>query len=219
MTTILICASSELEQHLSHTLFWRDDLERYVSEESSDAMMLAFSAEPHIVVVDGNLPGVEALVAALRSRPLPHPVSIVALSHGIGGLQASGVDAVLSWPPGPEWDERLVEVLKVPTRQQVRYDVHFDIEARLRQRRDVYRGLALNISAGGLLAQAGVSLTPGDDLELLLPLPGDGPVEGRARVVRQPLEERLGLRFEAFRGNGDSRVREFLEALAAQQQT
>ena len=219
MITVLICAGPELEPHLSHTAFWRDDLERYVSEESGDAMVLALSAEPHIVVVDGSLPGADALVAGLRSRHLPHPVSIVALAHGMGDLGASGVDAVLSWPPGPEWDARLVDILQMPTRQQVRYEVRFGIEARLRQRRDVHRGLALNMSAGGLLAQAGTSLSPGDDVELLLPLPGDGPVEGRARVVRQPVEERLALRFEAFRGNGDSRVRDFLATMAARQET
>ena len=219
MTTILICASPEIEPELSHTLFWRDDLERYVSEGSSEAVMLAFSAEPHIVVVDADLPGAAALVADLRSRPLPHPVSIIALAHGTGDLGRSGVDAVLSWPPGPEWDERLVDILKMPTRQQVRYEVHFDIEAWLRQRPEVHHGLALNMSAGGLLAQARVPLIPGDDVELRLPLPGDGPVEGRARVIRPPVGERLGLRFEDFRGNGDSRVRDFLATLAARQQT
>ena len=214
MTTILICASPDLEPHLARTLFWRDDLERYVSEASSEALMLALATEPHVVVVDGNLPGIDALVAGLRSQVLPHPISIVALTHG--DRAASGVDAVLSWPPGPEWDTRLVDVLQVPTRKQARYEVQFDVEAWLRQRADVHHGLALNISAGGiLLAQTGVRLSPGDDVELRLPIPGDGPVEGRARVVRQPVEERLGLRFEAFSGNGDARVRDFLAMLAA----
>ena len=45
------------------------------------------------------------------------------------------------------------------------------------------------------------------------------PVEGRARVVRTPVEEQIGLRFEAFAGDGDASVRHFLETLAAQQQS
>ena len=54
---------------------------------------------------------------------------------------------------------------------------------------------------------------------LSLPIPGLGkPVEGRARVVRTPVAEHIGLRFEAFAGNGDQSVRHFLETLAAQQQ-
>jgi hypothetical protein len=40
-------------------------------------------------------------------------------------------------------------------------------------------------------------------------------VEGRARVVRQPKEENVGLRFEAFTGDGDQKVREYLAILAA----
>ena len=56
-------------------------------------------------------------------------------------------------------------------------------------------------------------------MTLSLPIPGlSHPVEGRARVVRTPVEEHIGLRFEAFAGDGDATVRHFLETLAAQQQ-
>jgi CheY-like chemotaxis protein len=222
VTTILICAASDLEAELCRTLFWREDLERYVAERSDEARMLALATEPHVVVVDRDVPGADQLVAALRSQALPHAVSIVALSHRTedGELEAGSVDAVLAWPPGPEWDQRLVQVLQLPARMQARFDVRFDVETLLRQRPVSHHGLALNMSAGGILIESqGLRLHPGDDVQLILPLPDSGdPVEGRARVVRQPVEERLGLRFEAFAGNGDARVRDFLGLLASQQQ-
>ena len=220
MTTVLIYAGSDLGSDLRRTLFWREDLERYVVERADEARMLVLSAEPHVVVVDLDLPGADNLVDSLRTHALPHPVSIVALSRGAAGrLDGPGdrVDAVLSLPPGPEWDDRLVDVLQMPTRKQARFDVSFDVETRLRHRTDAQRGLALNISAGGILIDArGLPLHAGDDVSLSLLLPAmDAPVEGRARVVRQPVEERLGLRFEAFSGDGDARIREFLAALAS----
>jgi PilZ domain len=222
VTTVLICAGSDLESDLRRTLFWREDLERYVAERADEARMLAFSTEPHVVVVELDLPGMDKLVESLRTRPLPHPVSIVALSRGpevppSGGTEPALVDAVLALPPGPEWDVRLVDVLQVPTRQQARYDVSFDVEARHRQRPLSEHGLALNISAGGILIDTrGLRLQAGDDVALTLRIPGPGdPVEGRARVVRQPVAERLGLRFEAFSGDGDARIREFLAALGS----
>jgi hypothetical protein len=222
VTTVLICAGSDLESDLRRTLFWREDLERYVAERTDEARMLALSTEPHVVVVDLDLPGADQLIDSLRTHALPHPVSIVALSHGAaGGPDDQGVpgrlDAILSLPAGPEWDDRLVDVLQMPTRKQARFDVSFDVEARLRHRADPQRGLALNISAGGILIDArGLQLHAGDDVSLSLRLPAmDSPVEGRARVVRHPVEERLGLRFEAFSGNGDARIREFLSGLAA----
>ena len=222
MTTILICARPDLEGDLCRTLFWREDLERYVAERSDEARMLALATEPHVVVVERDLPGADELVEALRSQPLPHPVSIVALSHELGDAQADpgAADAVLALPPTPEWDQRLVQVLQMPARLQARYAVHFDVEALLRQRPAAQRGLALNMSAGGILIESrGLRLHPGDDVQLVLPLPDAAdPVEGRARVVRQPVEERLGLRFEAFSGNGDARVRDFLALLASQPQ-
>jgi hypothetical protein len=219
VTTVLICARPDLESDLCHTLFWRDDLERYVAERADEARMLALATEPHVVVVERDLPGAEALVAALRSQSLPHPVSIVALSHvAVDAPDDERIDAVLSLPPGPEWDDRLDQVLEVPTRKQERFAVHFDVETLLPQKPGAHRGLVLNMSAGGILIECpDLQLYPGDDVALSLPIPGSGsPVEGRARVVRQPFEERLGLRFEAFAGNGDARVRNFLATLAAQ---
>jgi hypothetical protein len=221
VTTVLICAGSDLESDLRRTLFWREDLERYVAERTDEARVLALSTEPHVVVVELELPGTDKLLDSLRSQSLPHPVSIVALSR-IGSTpgahaSADGVDAVLALPPGPEWDDRLVDVLQMPTRKQARFEVSFGVEARLRHRPITQRSLALNISAGGILIEGGdLQLHAGDDVNLMLQIPVRGdPVEGRARVIRQPVEERLGLRFEAFSGDGDARIREFLAALAA----
>jgi DNA-binding response OmpR family regulator len=219
VTTVLICAGSDLESDLRRTLFWREDLERYVAERTDEARMLALSTEPHVVVVEMDLPGTDRLLASLRTQSLPHPVSIVALSRApaTAGALSDGVDAVLALPPGPEWDDRLVDVLQMPTRKQLRFDVSFGVEARVRHRPVTQRSLALNISAGGILIEGrDLQLHAGDDVSLMLEitLVGD-PVEGRARVIRQPIEERLGLRFEAFSGDGDARIREFLAGLAS----
>jgi hypothetical protein len=217
---VLIWGRPGLESDLSHTLFWREDLERYVTERADEARMLAFATEPHIVVVERDLPGAEELIASLRSRSLPHPISIVALSHVAAAPaddepETGPVDAILSLPPGPEWDDRLDRLLQMPTRKQERFDVHIDVETSLRQKPAAHRGLVLNMSAGGILVECpGLQLHPGDDVALSLAIPGPGRVEGRARVVRQPFEERLGLRFEAFSGDGDARVRSYLSMLA-----
>jgi hypothetical protein len=222
VTTVLICGSPDLESDLCRTPLWREDLERYVAERADEARMLVLATEPHVVVVDRNMPGADELMASLRTLHLPHPLSIVALSHGPqDGAPASGrADTVLSLPAGPDWDDRLVQVLQVPTRKQARFDVRFDVETLLRQKPVAHHGLVLNMSAGGILIECpSLRLHPGDDVAVRLPIPGsNAPVEGRARVVRQPVEERLGLRFEAFSGNGDARVRDFLEKLASQQQ-
>jgi len=107
VTTVLICAGSDLESDLRRTLFWREDLERYVAERADEARMLAFSTEPHVVVVELELPGTDKLLESLRSQSLPHPISIVALSRApelplAGPADPALVDAVLALPPGPE---------------------------------------------------------------------------------------------------------------------
>ena len=106
----------------------------------------------------------------------------------------------------------------MPTRKQARYAVRFDILTTVPQRPVEHRALALNMSAGGILVECSDHrLQPGDDVNLTLPIPGlRTPVEGRARVIRTPVQKHLGLRFEAFSGNGDERVREYLARLAAE---
>ena len=88
---------------------------------------------------------------------------------------------------------------------------------RLVRRRPAPGGWEVGWDPGtGRIDARGLELHAGDDVSLSLLLPAmDAPVEGRARVVRQPVEERLGLRFEAFSGNGDARIREFLAALGS----
>ena len=146
MTTVLICAGSDLESDLRRTLFWREDLERYVTERADEARMLVFSTEPNVVVVELDLPGTDRLVESLRAS-LPHPVSIVGLSRAPAAAPARPadaglVDAVLALPPGPEWDQRLVDVLEVPTRKQVRFDVSFDAEGPGARRSSAHRAAA-----------------------------------------------------------------------------
>ncbi len=102
MTTVLICAGSDLESDLRRTLFWREDLERYVAERTDEARVLALSTEPHVAVVELALPGTDRLLDALRTQSLPHPVSIVALSRDAAATPTpeaaapSSVDAVLA---------------------------------------------------------------------------------------------------------------------------
>src|SRR4029079_5051740 len=110
MSTVLVCATPEVESDLCHTLFWRDDLERYVADRAEDAGALALPTEPHIVVVDLALRGADRLITGLRNQALPHPVSIVALSHdpveaADNEETAGSVDTVLSLPSRPARDQ------------------------------------------------------------------------------------------------------------------
>jgi DNA-binding response OmpR family regulator len=80
VTTVPICAGADLESDLRRTLFWREDLERYLAERADEARVLALSTEPHVVVVELDLPGTDKLLASLRTQSLPHPASAAHLS-------------------------------------------------------------------------------------------------------------------------------------------
>jgi len=220
MPTVLVCATPPVESELSHTPFWRDDLERYVADRAEDAVELAVTADPEVVVVDLGLRGAGPLIEALKERARFSALTIVALSHGEADLAAAGEArgvAVLPLPSSPEWDASLVEVLHVPTRRQPRYEVRWGLVGSRPGSPESHGGRALNVSAGGLLAECpGLEAALGDEVAFALSVPGPEPlIEGRARVVRLPRTDLLGLRFESFADDGEPRIRDHVAALAA----
>jgi CheY-like chemotaxis protein len=219
MPRVLLCSTSDLEEDLGQTLLWREEIDRHVAGHAEYARTLAQAARPQMVMVDRDLPGAQDLIADLRRDPATRPVSIVVLGRGdfdsaeVDLLEA-GANAILRLPAGPEWDDRLVKLLQVPTRRESRFAVHFDVEADTGSPRTSGLALALNLSVAGMLLQCSLPLGIGDDLDLGFRLfETDPTVAVRGRVVRQAKGERFGVEFHRFAGDGEERVAQFVVAL------
>jgi CheY-like chemotaxis protein len=221
MPTVLLCSTSELKEELGHTLLWRGDIERLLARRADEARTLALAARPEMVVVDRDLPGARDLIADLRRDPATRPLSIVVLGRGdfdsleVDLLEA-GANAILRLPAGPEWDDRLVKLIRVPTRKDSRFSVHFQVEADTGSPATSGLALALNLSVTGMLIQSSLPLGIGDDLDLGFRLCETDPtVTVRGRVVRQARGERFGVEFHRFAGDGEERVAQYVGALVA----
>jgi CheY-like chemotaxis protein len=219
MPRVLLCSTSDLEEDLGQTLLWREEIDRHVAGHAEYARTLAQATRPQMVMVDRDLPGAQDLIADLRRDPATRPVSIVVLGRGdfdsveVDLLEA-GANAILRLPAGPEWDDRLVKLLQVPTRRESRFAVHFDVEADTGSPRTSGLALALNLSVAGMLLQCSLPLGIGDDLDLGFRLfETDPTVAVRGRVVRQAKGERFGVEFHRFAGDGEERVAQFVVAL------
>jgi CheY-like chemotaxis protein len=219
MPRVLLCSTSDLEEDLGQTLLWREEIDRHVAGRAEYARTLAQATRPQMVMVDRDLPGAQDLIADLRRDPATRPVSIVVLGRGdfdaveVDLLEA-GANAILRLPAGPEWDDRLVKLLQVPTRRESRFAVHFDVEADTGSPRTSGLALALNLSVAGMLLQCSLPLGIGDDLDLGFRLfETDPTVAVRGRVVRQAKGERFGVEFHRFAGDGEERVAQFVVAL------
>ncbi len=213
--SVLICCRAELEEELKRTVLWRDDVERYTASGASDARMLVLAAEPQVVVVDLEMPGAEELLSSLRRDPGPKPLAVVVLtSSGLPLSHDPRVErsaAVVPFPPGPGWDDSLLDVMQIPRRQQARYAVAFDVQTW--RRRDASSALAraLDLSLGGLLVSCGLQLSLGDDLDFRFLIPtSDEPIMGNGLVIRQEEPLRYGLRFQNLAGDGSQRLQAFL---------
>ena len=130
----------------------------------------------------------------------------------------TGVDAVLSTAATPEESaQALHELLGAPPRLSIRASVR--VEVSLEEGPSLVYRQTENLSAAGMLVRTPRALPVGTEVSFRLDLPGlPSAIEGRARVVRHVMDAdaqtvlATGLRFVTFRGDGDARLRSFVES-------
>jgi CheY-like chemotaxis protein len=217
MTSVLICASNSLIDRMRGTLLWRDDVERRVTEKPPEAVAMALSSRPDLFVVDIGLEQAEALIAGLRANPVTRTISIVAVARGefdpselrfIG----AGANAILRFPAGPDWDERLSKLLYVPVRRTTRLAalVQFEVTGGIGV--ETIAGTVLNLSEHGMLVETDVPLPMGSDIDFKIHLRDKpAPLTGCGQIVRQESARRSGVRFYGLEDEGLDRVRRFVD--------
>ena len=217
MPGILICASESVERELQSSPVWRNDLERAVARNPTEALAHAGVLKPVLIVVDRDLQLSEFLVRQLRAREASRGASILIVAAGEMsidelGLLDAGANSVLRLPPGPEWDARVEALLRVPTRKDARINVDLRVVGEVDEQ--AIRGRALNLSSTGMLVQTAVALSVSSELRFRLELPGfatsTGEIEGRARVIRQASSGEYGMLFLELEPIGAEMLRRFL---------
>jgi hypothetical protein len=177
--------------------------------------MLAVAVHPRLVVVDRDLPQVQRLIESLRGDAATRELSIAVFARGPMEdrevlLLAAGANAVLRLPAGSEWDGRLAELLSVAPRRAVRLPVRLEFEARSAM--DVVGGTVLNLSTSGMLVETRGRLEVGTDLDFSFLLAPEEPhLDGSGQVVRMAGPRCFGVRFYGLEGDGQERVRAFVD--------
>ena len=128
------------------------------------------------------------------------------------------VDAVLSATTPPENFARILfAILGAPPRVGIRVPVRLELS--LEEGPSLVFRQTEDLSATGMLVRTPSVLPVGTDVSFRLDLPGDrSSIEGRAQVVRHVLDadtrtaRATGMRFVSLRGDGEARLRSFLES-------
>lgn len=220
MPQALICSEVDLASDLERTALWRSGVERFTAASAEQARMMALAVRPGLVLVDRDLPRAASLVAALRQEPGTRGASIAVLARGDFEpgeveLLELGSNAVLRLPPGPDWDDRLTQLIQVPARRDARFPVSFKVVAFLAPGEPV-GGTALNVSRNGLLLETHLdALHVGADVELQLELPPGTALPAQGRVVREAGPGQFGLQFVGLDPTARGRVEAFVQAAAA----
>lgn len=219
MPVVLICSPAELDRELSHTLLWRDGMERHQAKGYEQALSMAVAAQPDLTLIDSQLPRAADLVRSLRIDAKTRRTSLVIMAAGdfdpreVDLLEA-GANAILRLPAGPEWDERLTRLMDVPVRRDARFTVHFDVDTTAGAG-DPSAALAVNLSMSGMLLESPIPLAVGDEIQLQFQIPeSEGQIKAAARVVRVAGPGQYGVEFGRVDGAASEHLRAFVTGAA-----
>src|SRR5688572_27286958 len=109
MPVVLICAAAPLESALSHTVLFREGVERYEARTYEQALSMAVAAQPDLTVIERGLPRAADLVRSLRNDAKTRRTSLVIVAHGDFEpneleLLEAGANAILRLPADGHWD-------------------------------------------------------------------------------------------------------------------
>jgi DNA-binding response OmpR family regulator len=212
MAIALICLSDPHAVGLDKTLLWRDDVQRHVAGSTDEGRRLIATLHPALLVIDRDLPGTEDLIHDVRANERMRAISIVVAAHGdmraseITLLEA-GANAILRLPAGPDWDERLARLARVPLRKALRMRAHLQVEGRTLLDLASADGTIVNLSTAGMLIECGRPLDLWSELSFSFQLPGAAtPITGRGRVVRLSGPSRFGIEFSELSRGADDEI-------------
>jgi CheY-like chemotaxis protein len=215
LAEILICAPDPLSDDLHGTAIWRDGNQRHLAASFEEALVMAVAVKPDLLVIDRDLPRAERLIEDLRKDESTRHLSIVVAARGEMSsselhLLEAGVNAVMRIPAGPEWDERLSRLMRVPPRRAARVPLRIQFQGRTSRIETVW-GSVLNLSATGMLIEAEGGLEVGADLDFKFQLPGEkDSIRGAGQIVRTATQHQFGVRFYGLEGDGAQRVSAFV---------
>jgi DNA-binding response OmpR family regulator len=179
----------------------RAALVRHLATSTAEARAFLATLHPALIVIERDLPGAELLVRDIRADERARAASIVVAARGELrpselALLDAGANAVLRLPAGPDWDERLARLAKVPLRKALRLLVHLQLEGRTLLDLASANGTILNVSTTGMLIECDHPLELGTEVAFSFRLPAaPSPIVGRGRIVRLAGAGRVGVEF------------------------
>jgi DNA-binding response OmpR family regulator len=218
MPLVLICTAVPLKDELAETLVGRDDVERKIATTAQEAATAAVTSRANLVIIDGEFPDGEALIRGLRGNLATRSVSIVIMARGDFDptelhLMEAGANSILRLPAGPDWNDRLSTLMAVPPRRSSRLAVTLQFEAQSGDSVSTLGGTVLNLSERGMLIETDIQLEIGTDIDFKIHM-GDGkPLLGCGQIVRHDVGRRCGVQFYGLEGNGDERIRKFVQTI------
>jgi uncharacterized protein (TIGR02266 family) len=224
--TIVLVDGTAIESELRGTLFQRRPFQVVAAQTAAEAVDLALTGQPQLVILGWTTPAADGLDACRRIRSCPEtrmlPVIVVVDEDSAEARTACeqvGATATLERTASLEtWVQVIAAVLGIPARRPVRMTVLFNVESGGPARESL--GRAVNISDGGLGLEVDRRYEVSTDLRLHFQLPGQARrihAGARVRWIKPQGEARyaMGLEFTDLPADHRGELNRYLDAFLA----
>ncbi len=208
---VLLVDDVRLFIEFERSFFERAGCDVFTAASGEEALEIATTQKPHIVLLDYEMPGMMGDEVCRRLKEDPgsrHIPVLIVTSHHTEEVRrrcvSAGCAGLVGKPvSGRELLDKVVKILEIPYRVHVRTRVRMEVSLGLGGVETTVSGYSEDISEGGLLVETLEPLEIGASVKISFMLPGqERPFETAAVVVRSaraPEGNRyaIGLRYEA----------------------
>lgn len=187
---ILLVDDAKLFLEVEKSLFQRTGAKIFTASSGAEALKVALTEKPDIVLLDFMLPDFngDKVCSQLKSNPLTSGTPVVMVTtmgkpEDVERCRRAGCDDFVTKPlHHQELLSKVSQLLKIPHRQSFRILVR--LEAQLGKDGEVFFGNSVDVSKGGMLLECGRELKEDFEIQLRFFLPGQKEVSVVGQVVR-----------------------------------
>jgi CheY-like chemotaxis protein len=206
MKKILLVDDAKVFLEVERTLFLRTGAQIYTATTGAEALRLAFSERPDIILLDLVLPDItgDKVCMQIKGNPATSGIPIIMVTtiskeEEMERCRRAGCEDYVTKPINySEMLGKVAQMLRIPHRVPRRVLVRMEINAD--KGPQVLYGSSVDLSVTGMLIECAHVLRVGDSMAVRFFLPGRNEIMARGRIVRSQSAElrkfRYGFQFD-----------------------
>lgn len=217
---ILLVDDADLFLQLEKMIFQRTGAEILTARTGKQAIQIAQSQHPDIILLDLRLPDIpgDEVCAALKSHAATSNIPILIVTafgkvEEMDNCRRAGCDDFIAKPvKNQELLAKVATILRIPHRHSLRILVRIETEGT--RKSEVFFGTSADLSKSGMFLETDQKLYIGEEISVRFFLPNQEEIEADSKVVREESRGRTngyGIQFQELSSKQEKALAKFID--------